>query len=290
MKNLYCFYIACFAVILHIDPLLAIDLQPGEVRAPKPGINFLQLSYQISERGNRYQQGEKLPGSPEIDVAQFIMRLGHSFQVAEYPALAYVQVPVGYNHPGGSLSTQTGDSGFGDTTVMLAIWPYANRETQTYFGLGSYLTLPSGSYSAERSFNMGQNRYSSAFQIGFQRPIIGSLTGMVALDATLYADNDEFGVKRATLKQDVLYTGQAGLRYDFSAQYSMAATYLYTSGGETSVYGVNRDDTIGLNRYQLSAIANFSFGRLTLQYGGDLKTENSFIENNRWIFRYTWLF
>ena len=37
----------------------AIDLQPGDVIAPKPGINALQLTYQYSEKNDFYSHGIK---------------------------------------------------------------------------------------------------------------------------------------------------------------------------------------------------------------------------------------
>jgi hypothetical protein len=217
------------------------------------------------------------------------VRLGRTFEVAEHPAIFYIQTPMGYVHPD-LVSKPEGDAGMGDTSMLLAFWPYANRETETYLAIGAYLTLPTGSYDNKRSFNVGQNRYSSALQLGLQTALSKQLHWMAALDAVKFGDNNEFGVQRKTLEQNALYTAQAGLRYDLNATYSIGATYFYTVGGETIVNGINRDDVTRLNRYQLSGILNSSFGRITLQYGRDIDTENGYIEDSRWILRYTKLF
>lgn len=270
--------------------VFAIDLQPGEVRAPKADINLLMLSYQHGERGDRYVKGRKQPGDPEIQASQLQVRVGHTFEAADYPAIVYMQTPVGYVHPEGALSGFKGDSGVGDTTFLMAFWPYANHEASSYLATGIYLTLPTGSYDHARQFNVGQNRYNAAWQVAYQSALSENVHWMAAFDTVWFGDNDEFGAQRRTLSQKALHTGQMSLQYIISPRYSLGAAYFYTKGGETHVDEVCRDDMLKLQRYQLTAAANFSFGRIMLQYGADLKTENGFIEDSRWILRYMRLF
>jgi hypothetical protein len=265
----------------------ALDLQPGEVRAPEMGSTHLQLTQQYSQRGDRYINGEKQTGDPKIVASMFQVRLGHAFELAGHTAYVYAQTPMGYVHPGGSLSSLTGDTGIGDTMLAFAFWPYANHQTETYFGLAGYLSVPTGSYSPERSLNMGENRYRSALQAGYQTPIAENLHWMGAVDAVWYGKNTEFGANHDTLEQDTLYTAQTSLRYNFTTKYALAAAYFYSQGGETSRNDRHRDDITRLHRYQISGIASLPFGRVTLQYGGDLETENGYIEKSRWILRYT---
>lgn len=290
MKNSFYLSWIPFLVLIQFSLAHAIDLQPGELRALKPDTNLSMISYQQSSRGHRYVHGDKQSGNPESQASQLQMRLGRSFEVAEHPAIFYVQIPIGYVHPEGSLSSFEGDSGIGDTTLLLAFWPYANHEAKTYFAVGAYLTAPTGSYDHERSFNMGQNRYSTALQAGYQAPLLGSFSWMAALDAVWFGDNDAFGRYSNTLAQKALYTSQVGLHYSISHRYSVGAACFYTVGGETSVNGMDRDDLTQLQRYQLTGTTNFSFGRITLQYGSEFKTGNGFIEDSRWILRYTKLF
>jgi hypothetical protein len=49
----------------------------------------------------------------------------------------------------------------------------------------------------------------------------------------------------------------------------------------------NRTD---LHRYQLSGSTQLPVGRLILQYGGDIKTQNGFYETSRVIVRYVTAF
>ena len=178
----------------------------------------------------------------------------------------------------------------GDTSVLFAIWPYANHEAQTYFALGSYLTMPTGSYSNERRFNLGENRYRTALQAGYQTLLSENLSIMAAADVSWFGKNDEFGAQNNTLEQRALYAYQVALRYQFTPNHAIAAGYFYTEGGERSLNDRNLDDVTRLHRYQLTAIANSSLGLFSLQYGGDLKTENGPIELHRLTVRWSRVF
>jgi len=268
-----------------IQTSYAIDLQPGDVIAPMPGINTLQLTYQYSEKKDFYSHGVKDGRYPELNSSLYVARVGRSFEVAQLPAYVYAQTGAGAVHPQGL----SGDSGMSDTTLAFAIWPYANRETKTYLGTAFYLMLPTGSYDSSRAFNMGENRYKVAAQIGYESPLSEKLAGMMAFDAVWYGDNNDASAPRQhqTFEQDTLYTAQFGLRYDFNPQYSLTGTYYYTVGGETAYNGVEQGNITQLQRYQVSGIGNYAFGRITLQYSHDLKTENGYLEDNRLTARYT---
>lgn len=268
----------------------AIDLQPGDIRAPRPGLSAIQLTLQHSDWGDRYVDGKRQPGSPEIATQTYQMRVGHAYELVGHPAYSYLQLSSGYVHPEGTLSNLEGDSGLSDLGFATALWPYANHETKTYLGIAAYLMAPTGSYDAQRKFNIGQNRYQAALQVGVQKETLPDTHWMAAADGLYFGTNTDYGANHADLEQRMLYSLQTGLRYDFSPTYALAGTYFYSKGGETLVNDRARDDAIETHRYQITGIANLSFGRLTLQYGGDLETRNGFMENDRFIMRYTMVF
>jgi hypothetical protein len=240
-----------------------------------------------SERGDRYAQGQQQPGDPKIFSVQDVIRIGHYSEIGSYPVAAGVLVPFGgYFHPKGSLSSLQGDSGIGDSVFSAAFWPYANHETKTYFAIGGFLTAPTGSYDNKRSINIGQNRYQFALQAGYEMPLTKDLYWASAFDTTWSGNNNDYSVAHATLKQQALYTSQTGLRYDITPKYTVSAIYFYVYGGETSINNVNRNDVTRLNRYQFFGIASYDFGKIILQYGADIKTENGFIEKKRIYLRY----
>lgn len=282
--------LASLALIFPINQAAAIDLQPGDLVALPVGLNLVQVSYLKAEYGGRYSHDRKLPLDTKVESAQFIARVGRTFEIDHYPAIFYVQTPIGYLHPGNDLSGYQGDSGVGDTSMLLAFWPYANREAGQYVAIGAYLTIPTGSYDATRLFNMGESRYKSSLQAGYSTAISEKFTWSAAADSTWFTDNNNYLSGHYKREQDALLTLQTALQYRIDATYAIGATYFYTSGGETNVGGLDQHDKTDLQRFQLTATGQYAFGRLTVQYGRDLKTENGFIEDSRWILRYTKLF
>jgi hypothetical protein len=273
------------AFLACMSPAQAVDLLPGEVRHPDPGVSVMQINHQYSEREDRYINGVRHRGTA-FNAAQFQVRLGHTFKLGEQPAFVYAQLPVGYVHPKGSLSGLQGDSGFGDSLFALAFWPYSNRATETYFGIAGYLLAPTGSYSSQRLFNVGENRWSGALQAGFQKPLSRRLVGMAVIDTSLFGDNDEFGASHATQERKPVVTSQLALRYTINPTFALGANYYRSLGGETRVNGLRQHDRMDLDRYQITLFTTLPVGRLILQYGGDLETENGFKEQSRWGVRY----
>jgi hypothetical protein len=177
--------------MLCLKQAAAIDLIPGETIAPIAGTKFFLLSYQLSERGDKFTNNSRIRGS-KIKTEQLQVRAGYAFDMNSFPTFFYAQIPVGTIEPSGTLSNKVGNSGIGDMSFLLAVWPYSNHDTGEYLGVGAYLTLPTGSYEPQRTFlNMGANRMSSALQIGYQRSIMRNLELMSAIDGVSFATNED---------------------------------------------------------------------------------------------------
>jgi hypothetical protein len=174
--------------------------------------------------------------------------------------------------------------------LLVAVWPYADRVAKKYLGVAAYLIVPTGAYSHDRLFNVGENRYKTALQIGYQTQLTDPLSAMVAFDGVFFGDNDRYTVQNYKLKQDHLYTLQTGLKYNLNQRYSVALAYFHCFGGETQINNDEQNDRTSLQRYQVTAQGDFSFGRLTMQYGSDLKTASGMVEDHRLIMRYTSFF
>jgi hypothetical protein len=280
----------CVAIMLQLKHAYAIDLQPNDVRAPPPGISSVQVTYQHSERGDYYVHGDKAITDRQIASDLYLWRAGYSFEIAEHPAYFYAQVPTGAIHPQKSLASSGGDSGVGDTTLLLAFWPYSNRETQTYFAVGAYLSLPTGSYDKNRYFNVGENVYKTALQVAYQQPITDKLNVMGALDVVWTGNNTEYRLPGSAsigrLEQSAQYNAQAVLNYALTPTYDLAVGYYYSLGAEATINGLNQDNEKDLHRYQLFATAKYPIGKFTAQYGSDIKTENGYFEDHRFMLRY----
>lgn len=265
----------------------AIDLQPGEVKAPLGTFYAAQMSYVNVEKGDKYTHGSKTSSTSNINQNAFLLRLSHAFEVNQMPAVVYAQSSI--NHLNNNIPTNANSNGIGDTTLVFALWPYVDRSKEEYFGIGAYLTLPTGAYDRNRAVNIGSNIYQKALQTGYQRKLVDNINWMAALDIVLSSDNSQY-LGSGKLEKDPLYNFQTGLQYVINPTYSMAMTYFYGVGGETTLDGVDRGDITKTHRYQLTGIGNYNFGRLTLQYGSEFSNENSFIEDHRLIARYSFKF
>ena len=133
------FFSRIVVFFLFARPLLgwAIDLQPDDIVPPPPDKTYLMFSYFGTENTTKYQNGaavSKPPyGNPVIDNSNMILRAIRSYTLGDLPGLTYAQLPYGTIQPAGSLANYPTSTGIGDLALATAIWPYANRDTRTYF-------------------------------------------------------------------------------------------------------------------------------------------------------------
>lgn len=288
-SNFYSWFIG--RLLLTVLPIVsfcshAIDLNPFDLVAPPPDRNFFSSALVNSELKGTYSNGAKSETTPTLSSNQIQLRLGRSYRVGGYTALSFLQLPVGMLSPGGAASNQPNDYGIGDLTLATALWLHANRETRTYFGIAGYLTLPTGSYSNQQLFNLGGKRVSGDIQIAYQTALTKKLDGMVGFDTMWFGPNNHVGRGNAQLTQKPLYTAQIGPIYHFNQTFSVAATYLYNWGAETSINGMRNNNALQNHRYLLSAVATTRKGRFMLQYGTNLDTQFGFAETRRVLLRY----
>ena len=288
IKHLNGLKIFCVIIFIMIHKLaFAIDLQPGEIKAPSGTFNAAQISYLYVEKGDKYSHGTKISDVSNVNQNAMLLRLGHAFEVNQMPAYVYAQSSI--NHFNNNIQSNTNSNGVGDTTIAFALWPYANQEKDEYFGMAGYVLLPTGDYDKNRAINSGLNIYQVAMQAGYQRKIANNINWMTALDIVLSSDNNQY-LGNSKLEKDPVYNFQTGFQYVFNPSYSMSLGYFYSVGGESTLDGKDRADITKIHRYQLTGQANYSFGRFTLQYGSEFTNENSYIEDHRLVARYSFKF
>lgn len=268
----------------------AIDLQPGEIKAPAGTFNAAQMSYVYVEKGDKYTHGSKTSSTSNIKQNAFLLRLSHAFEINQIPAIVYAASSINHlENRDVPNAANTNSNGIGDTTLVFALWPYVDRAKEEYLGLATYLTLPTGEYDKNSAVNIGSNVYQTAFQAGYQRKLIDNVNWMSALDVVLASDNKQF-LGNNKLEKDPLYNFQTGLQYVFNPTYSASVGYFYTVGGESTVNSIDQGNINKIHRYQLTGQGIYNFGRLMLQYGSEFANENSYIEDHRLIARYAFKF
>ena len=280
-----------FALSGLFQPALAIDLQPGDIVAPPPNVTLATISYVNSQNNDLFRNGVNTGQDPKLESNTVFLRLTHTYTIGSLPAVSFLQTGTGGLSTDGSLAAFPGSKGMTDSSIVTAIWPYSNHATRTYLGLAAYLFLPTGEYSNAKAFNLGSNRYAQALQMGYQRPVTKNIDAAVAVDSTWFGANSACAAaclsnQNLQLTQKPVYTAQAGPIYKINKTYTVAATYVYVTGGETAWNRVERNNTLVTQRYFLSGVAHTSVGRFTVQYGNDITTMNGFMESNRFIVRY----
>jgi len=284
LNKLKLLYVITLAMMSNIS--FAIDLQPGEIKAPVGTFNAAQMSYVYVEKGDKYTHGSKTSSTSNIKQNAFLLRLSHAFEINQIPAIVYAASSINHlENRDVPNAANTNSNGIGDTTLVFALWPYVDRAKEEYLGLATYLTLPTGEYDKNSAVNIGSNVYQTAFQAGYQRKLIDNVNWMSALDFVLAGDNKQF-LGNNKLEKDPLYNFQTGLQYVFNPTYSASVGYFYTVGGESTLNTIDQGNINKIHRYQLTGQGIYNFGRLMLQYGSEFANENSYIEDHRLIARY----
>jgi hypothetical protein len=288
LNKLKLLYVIALAMMSNIT--FAIDLQPGEIKAPAGTFNAAQMSYVYVEKGDKYTHGSKTSSTSNIKQNAFLLRLSHAFEINQIPAIVYAASSINHlENRDIPNAANTNSNGIGDTTLVFALWPYVDRAKEEYLGLATYLTLPTGEYDKNSAVNIGSNVYQTAFQAGYQRKLIDNVNWMSALDFVLAGDNKQF-LGNNKLEKDPLYNFQTGLQYVFNPTYSASVGYFYTVGGESTLNSIDQGNINKIHRYQLTGQGIYNFGRLMLQYGSEFANENSYIEDHRLIARYAFKF
>lgn len=287
-----------FFLILLSKPLLGwgVDLMPNDIVAPSPDKNYVRVSYYDTKNTTYYKNGSVVStspyNSPVINNPNALLRVTRTYSIADLPAASYIQLPYGSISPAGSLSSYPGTTGVGDLGLASAIWPYANQNTRTYFGIAGYLMLPTGSYSSQETLTMGGNRYVSDIQIGFQKPIIENVDGMIAVDTMWFGGNSQCAAAclsptNTSLTQKPLTTLQVGPIYTINPTFTVSASYLYTAGGATLINNAYQNNVINTQRFLLGGIAYTGLGVFSLQYGRDMEIKNGFVQTKVLQLSYT---
>ena len=261
----------------------AVDLQPNDIVAPLPNKNYATVSYLNTENSTLYKNGVAQAGNPVIDTQSAIFRATRTYDLGSLPAASFIQIPYGSIQPAGSLVSQASTTGIGDLTLATAIWPYHNRVTRTYLGFAGYLISPTGSYSSQRAFNVGENRFRTDFQMGFQTPITSSVDGMIAVDTMWFGGNSQCAatcnsLTNVSLNQKPLTTTQLGPIYRINEIFTVAASYFYIAGGATAINNNYMNNVTNTQRFLLSGQAHTPIGRFSLQYGRDTEIKNGFVQ------------
>ena len=143
------------------------------------------------------------------------------------------------------------------------------------------IVAPTGEYEEDRLINIGTNRWSVRFRLGYIRPLTRKWLLEMSAGAWFFGENDEF--LGATRKQDPIGALNFHLVRRFSPGLWASLDLNYYVGGHTTVNGERRADLQRNSRLGLSVAYPFkkrhaiklgiSEGVVT-ESGGDFRTVN----------------
>ena len=245
-------FAACLAL-----PCLAMEFEPRQWSHLPVGTNFAGIGYAYTEADISFDPVLRLD-DVQLDLHTWAGKYIRTFELFEKSARidltqAYQKGEWTGLHNGVPASVSR--TGWSDTFVRLAVNlygapPLERREfvayrsglrEETIVGMGLVVRLPTGEYMDDKLINLGQNRFAFRPQLGISRTS-GKWTTEVTGEAAFYTDNDEF-FNGNKLEQDPLYIIHGHLIYTFRPGLWVSASAGYDYGGESTINGVDKDDT-----------------------------------------------
>lgn len=254
----------------------AWDVQPRDF-VPAPAGTNLALGYYLGTTSDNFvdANGNDLPGS-SLDTNVWLARYVYFFDIGNMRANVNVLQPFGglSNMSLGGTNIDSDDFSLGDTTLVGTIWPLNDPENGRYFAIATYLTLPTGNYSATRP-SLGSNRWSMAIQPGFVFNVAPKWSVDLAGDVTIYGDNED-GPGGVTVEKDPSYTALGWLNYHASDKTTLSLGATTSWGGAETVGGIPGDDvkstTVRVAWSQLLTPTT----QFLMEVGHDVEAENTF--------------
>ena len=245
---------------------------------PAPPGTAIAIFYFNNSSGNElYAHGNRATSDANLTANVGVFRGGYYFQVFGMPALVNALLPYGHlSMDGAAIGDAQSTSQMGDSILAAGIWPYANPNTKTYFGLFGYLTVPLGEYRNDRMLNMGSNRFAFKGEAGVEQGLgkSGFNIGIYG-NVEFYTDNNDYTSLGETYKQDPIFGAEAHLSYDFTKSLYAGFDYFYKGGGKTEVQGITNDDRLSTHSLgiHLAYLVSPQL-QLELKYTKDLSVEN----------------
>lgn len=264
-------------------PAHAIDTDPLDYVAPKPGVSVLGLYYGDWSSNIQRANGAAAAANT-IDLNYGVATFVKFFDLAGYVAGAKIVLPATNLRVTATGGVTSSGSGLGDPTLVFPVWLVNKPESRTYFAVTPRLQLPLGSYDKNK-ISPGANRWTFALQPGFTTGLSDKWSLDLVGDVQVFGKNDDI-VGGGSSKQKALYSLQTHLTYTLHPGLNVSiGAYKYV-GGETSTRGVSNKDRVNTT----TVIAGFDdwitkSDNLSFQYRTDTSVRNG-AEFDGFQFRY----
>ncbi len=262
-------------------PSYAIDIDAGDWETAPAGTRMALVYAQHVDRDQLFAKGNVATNNAQLESNISILRYVHWTTLGGHPFALEALLPFGNIKADGNVSSLGSASGMGDLTLLAPIWLIDNKSERNTFAIVPYIFFPTGSYDKNKSLNIGENRMKYDLQVGYTHGIGPVFNIELAADVMHFDKNTD-----TQLSQKLLYQAQGHLSYQWKPATKLAIGLSHSSGGETSINGINQDDKIETTKALLT-VSTFVNQRnqLLFSYGKDLNVNNGFKEDSRFNFR-----
>ncbi len=248
------FFLLYFGLVL---PCFALEPEPRKWSHLPEGTNFGGVGYAYTE-ADIFIDPALLLEDVKMELHTWLGKYIRTFKLFEKSAR--IDLTQAYQRGEwtgllGGVPAETSREGWSDSFVRFAVNLYgapplsgkdfvtyrSQVKTETIVGMALAVRLPTGENMKDRLINLGQNRFVFRPQLGVMHTR-GKWTTEVTSEVAFYTDNDEF-FNGNTLEQKPLYIMHAHLIHTFRPGFWAGTSIAYDYGGETTINGVDKDDT-----------------------------------------------
>ena len=127
---------------------------------------------------------------------------------------------------------------------------FLQRQPTTTVGTSLTIVAPTGQYDPQHLINISSNRLAFKPEIGVSQPL-GNWFAEAYTGVWVFADNDDF-FRGHVRSQAPLWAFQSHAGYNVRPDLWLAADATYYTGGETSIDGAAKHNTLATSRYGLT--------------------------------------
>lgn len=275
MKNSM-YTLGAVASLLSVSQItFALDAHPGDAKAVPVGHGLLGLYY-IQQ--NLKAAKPKAGANPAARTNVGVLRALYATEVGGVQVNPQMILPFGSIKGRDQLSSIGSKSGIGDVSLLASVMLKQDPATQTSIYLMPGVTFPTGEYDNSK-LSIGENRHKFYLQLGAQTGVTDNWLIDGFADVTFYGDNNDHAAGR--LEQKPMFNLQSFLRYRTAPTTEFAMGFRHSTGGETSIAGVDQDDRLRKTSILFTAAHWLTpSDQLMINWGRDVSVNTGF-ENTR---------
>ena len=261
-------YSCVLFVLAVVSETAAADNLPGDYLPLPAGTRVLGLRYTYATGGDLHSGGDLVDEDFDFVDQQGLLTFNY-YGGQRLRWLFSASLPFGRTEiDSDRLALHDSDTGIGDPYFVLGVVPLIRDKYSV--GFSGWLFVPLGDYAGDNVINQGMNAWSVRAEANVTCRPSAAWTLELTAGARAFTDNDDFGPAQATLERSPRFLVETHLVRNVRPGLRLSLDYFWHGGNETTVNGVERDDTWNDHAAQLTALWQLQGRRLlTVYYRND---------------------